>query len=171
MSEPATACSVEVIAADLSMLTHRQALVGLLNAYAQDPMGGGLPLTDEVQRHLPDALARRVGAHVLLAQQGEQFVGLLIAMEGFSTFACKPLLNIHDIVVLPAFRQRGIAGRLLARTELIARQLGCCKLTLEVLENNLGAQASYRKAGFAPYQLDPQAGRALFWQKPLELQP
>ena len=35
MSGPATACSVEVIAADLSMLTHRQALVGLLNAYVK----------------------------------------------------------------------------------------------------------------------------------------
>ena len=166
MSQPAAA--VEVIAADLSLLPHRQALVSLLNVYAQDPMGGGRPLADEVMRHLPDALAHRPGAHVLLAHQGDVFVGLLIAMEGFSTFACKPLLNIHDIVVLPDFRQRGIAARLLARAELIARQLGCCKLTLEVLENNLGAQASYRKAGFAPYQLDPQAGRALFWQKPLE---
>ena len=73
---------------------------------------------------------------------------------------------LRDGIISP--RQFRLA---VARTELIARQLGCCKLTLEVLENNLGAQASYRKAGFAPYQLDPQAGRALFWQKPLEPQP
>lgn len=165
MSQPAAI--VEVTAADLSLLSHRQALVSLLNVYAQDPMGGGQPLADEVLRHLPDALAHRPGAHVLLAHQGEVFVGLLIAMEGFSTFACKPLLNVHDIVVLPDFRQRGIAARLLARAELIARQLGCCKLTLEVLANNARAMAAYRRAGYVPYELDPAAGQALLMQKPI----
>ena len=46
-----------------------------------------------------------------------------------------------------------------------ARQLGCCKLTLEVLSNNRRALAAYERAGFAPYVLDPAAGQALFLQK------
>ena len=41
MSQPAAA--VEVIAADLSLLPHRQALVCLLNVYAQDPMAAASP--------------------------------------------------------------------------------------------------------------------------------
>ena len=39
--------------------------------------------------------------------------------------------------------------------------------TLEVLEGNRVARAAYEKAGFGAYVLDPAAGRALFWQKPL----
>jgi hypothetical protein len=31
----------------------------------------------------------------------------------------------------------------------VARQRGCCKITLEVLEGNAVAQASYGKFGFA----------------------
>ncbi|MEX5689713.1 GNAT family N-acetyltransferase, partial [Pseudomonas silesiensis] len=51
--------------------------------------------------------------------------------------------------------------------EEIARQRGCCKLTLEVLEGNEVAQGAYRKLGFDNYQLSPETGRAMFWQKAL----
>jgi ribosomal protein S18 acetylase RimI-like enzyme len=94
-------------------------------------------------------------------------VGLAICIEGFSTFACRPLLNIHDMVVVREYRGRGIAKRLLAKAEEIALNLGCCKLTLEVLEGNAAAQAAYRACGFEGYQLDPKMGRAMFWQKKL----
>ncbi len=43
----------------------------------------------------------------------------------------------------------------------------CCKLTLEVLEGNHIAQAAYTKFGFSGYELDPEMGRALFWEKKL----
>lgn len=143
-------------------------MVELLDAYARDPMGGGAGLSAAVKAALPDALAARPGVHVLLAHRGEMPVGVAVCMEGFSTFACKPLLNIHDIAVLPGHRRHGVAAALLAAIEALARDLGCCKLTLEVLSNNLLAQAAYRKAGFQGYQLDPEAGFALFWQKKLE---
>nr|GFD20020.1 hypothetical protein [Tanacetum cinerariifolium] len=54
---------------------------------------------------------------------------------------------------------------MLTKVEEIARQRGCCKMTLEVLEGNEVALGAYRKLGFSDYQLDPQMGRALFWQK------
>ena len=41
------------------------------------------------------------------------------------------------------------------------------KLTLEVLEGNSVAQSAYRAFGFEGYELDPQMGKALFWQKKL----
>ncbi|OSM02156.1 putative GCN5-related N-acetyltransferase [Magnetofaba australis IT-1] len=56
---------------------------------------------------------------------------------------------------------------MLAEIEAIARARGCCKVTLEVLENNHAAQSAYRKYGFAGYELRPEAGRALFWEKSL----
>ena len=48
-----------------------------------------------------------------------------------------------------------------------AREIGCCKVTLEVLEGNHPAKKAYSQAGFAAYELDPEAGQALFWQKKL----
>ena len=157
----------EIIRADLGNRQHGQALVWLLNEYAKDEMGGGCALSAEVQAGLAQALAARDNAHVLLAWVDGQPAGVATCFEGFSTFACRPLLNLHDLAVHPDHRGRGLGKRLLAEVEQLARELGCCKLTLEVLEGNQVAQAAYRASGFAGYELSPQVGRALFWQKTL----
>ena len=47
--------------------------------------------------------------------------GLLNCMEGFSTFAARPLLNIHDCCVATAFRRQGISSQMLARESLSQR--------------------------------------------------
>ena len=158
---------IELTAADLDNPGHAEAVVRLLDEYAQDPMGGNCPLADFVKDNLAAELRRRRGAHVILAWDGGVAVGLAICFEGFSTFACRPLLNIHDLMVSRGHRGRGIAKQLLARAEAIAAALGCCKLTLEVLEGNSIAQAAYRACGYQGYQLSDAAGRALFWQKKL----
>lgn len=157
--------SVNVAAVNFASPREGAALVQLLNAYALDPMGGGEPLAIEVQAQLCQQLAQVPGAVALLAWLGEEPVGVATAFAGFSTFAAKPLLSVHDLAVLPAHRGRGIGQALLGALEQIARERGCCKMTLEVLSNNLRAQASYRQFGFAGYALDPSQGQALFWQK------
>ncbi|WP_085444644.1 GNAT family N-acetyltransferase [Magnetofaba australis] len=159
--------SLRIQQADFANPDHGAAIVRLLDAYARDPMGGGKPLSDSVKCDLVPALARIPGALTLLAYVDEHAVGLANCFAGFSTFACRPLLNIHDIAVLPAYRGQGVAGAMLAEIEAIARARGCCKVTLEVLENNHAAQSAYRKYGFAGYELRPEAGRALFWEKSL----
>ena len=153
--------------ADYADPADARALVALMDLYARDPAGGGRPLPAEVLARLPEELARRPQAVSLLAFVEGEPAGLLNAFEGFSTFAGRPLLNIHDIVVAQPFRGRGLAGRLLAGAERIARARGCCKLTLEVLEGNAAARGAYERAGFAGYSLDPAMGQALFWQKVL----
>jgi GNAT superfamily N-acetyltransferase len=157
----------EILKANLASPEHAQALVQLMSEYALDPMGGGEPLPDHVQRNLADELRKRPTVHVILAFVERQPAGLAVCMEGFSTFACKPLLNIHDMVVAEPYRGRGLSKALLAKAEEIALELGCCKLTLEVLEGNHVAQAAYRSVGFAGYELDPAMGKAMFWQKKL----
>lgn len=158
----------QILIADLTTPAHADAVVRLLNEYAQDPMGGGEELTTFVKRNLVSELKKRPNIRVVLAFVDEHPAGLALSIEGFSTFACKPLLNIHDIVVLPEYRGRGLSKRLLAKVEEIARELGCCKLTLEVLEGNPVAQAAYRTYGFTGYELNPDTGKALFWQKNLD---
>jgi ribosomal protein S18 acetylase RimI-like enzyme len=56
---------------------------------------------------------------------------------------------------------------LFAEIEAIAREKGCCKMTLEVLSGNKPALGLYRSLGFGDYVLDPEQGKAVFWQKSL----
>jgi len=157
----------KIVIADLSSSSHAAAIIHLLAEYAKDEMGGGAELPAFVQANLIAELRKRQGVQVVLAFVDAAPVGLAICIEGFSTFACKPLLNIHDIIVIKTYRGRGISKQLLAKAEDIARSLGCCKLTLEVLEGNTLAQAAYKASGFAGYELDPRMGKAMFWQKKL----
>ena len=159
---------IDIIRADYRDPRHARDLVYLLNAYAEDPMGGGRALPASVRDKLAAALAELPHAFSLLCYVDGAPAGLANCLEGFSTFKCRKLVNIHDIAVLPAFRGMGLARRLLEQVEAVARERGCCKLTLEVLEGNAGAQAAYRKFGFASYELDPALGRAMFWEKPLD---
>jgi GNAT superfamily N-acetyltransferase len=147
---------------------HAAALVDLLDAYARDPAGGGAPLSDFARSNLIPELAARPFVFSVLAFDGDAPVGLVNAIEGFSTFACRPLVNVHDAVVLPSHRGRGIAAQLFGEVEAIARERGACKLTLEVLSGNHAARALYGKLGFDDYRLDPAMGHAQFMQKWLD---
>jgi ribosomal protein S18 acetylase RimI-like enzyme len=142
-------------------------LADLLDAYARDPAGGGMPLAPSVLADLPEALAARPQAFSVLAYDGEQPVGLINCIEGFSTFACKPLVNVHDVVVLATHRGQRVAQQMLTHIEAEARNRGACKLTLEVLSGNQSALRAYEREGFANYQLDPAFGTAMFLEKKL----
>jgi ribosomal protein S18 acetylase RimI-like enzyme len=159
---------ISIVPADYRNSAHAAALVQMLDAYARDPMGGGEPLSDFAKTHLAEALAARPQAFSLLAYEGDTPVGLANCIEGFSTFACKPLLNVHDLAVLNSHRGKGIARMLLEAAEAMARERGACKLTLEVLSGNHGAVRLYERVGYANYQLHPQAGQAQFMQKWLD---
>lgn len=137
----------------------------LLDAYARDPAGGNKALSEFAKTHLVEELAVRPQAFSVLAFAGEQPIGLINCIEGFSTFACRPLVNIHDVVVLSSHRGRRVAEQMLALVHEIAKERGACKLTLEVLQGNASAIRLYERAGFAGYQLDPAMGRAQFFQK------
>jgi len=154
-----------VLPVDYHNVEHRHALVMLLDAYARDPMGGGEGLAEDVKARLCDDLAARPDAASFIAWRDGQPVGLVNCIEGYSTFKARPLMNIHDIAVLPGHRGQGVGQALLQAAQDHARARGCCKLTLEVLTGNLVALRSYERFGFAPYAPDPAAGQASFMQK------
>ncbi len=153
--------------ADYSHAADAAALVYLLDSYARDPMGGGDPLSDFAKANLAQSLAAMPQAFTVIAFDGAAPVGLINCIEGFSTFACQPLVNVHDVVVLASHRGQRIGERMLALVTELAQEKGACKLTLEVLEGNSSAVRLYERSGFAPYQLDPAMGEARFFQKPL----
>ena len=162
---------VRVFLANYKDERHANAVVQLLDAYARDPAGGGHGLSAFAKSNLIAELAKRPQAFSVLAcdaaDQGETPVGLVNCIEGFSTFACKPLVNVHDVVVLASHRGQRVAEQMLYLAEQIAVQRGACKLTLEVLSGNVGAIKLYQRVGFEAYQLDPAMGSALFLQKQL----
>ncbi len=158
---------LEITLADYQNPKHRQAVVTMLDDYARDPMGGGTGIPEATRQNLVDEMAKRDYVFSLLAFVDDEPVGLANCVEGFSTFAAKPVMNIHDIAVTKPFRGQGIAKRLLEEVATLAEFRGCCKLTLEVLQGNEPAKIAYEKFGFAPYQLDEAMGKAEFWQKSL----
>lgn len=157
--------NIKVIEVDYSDSRQAKDLVSLLSVYAQDPMGGGNALDDYVVSNLVDELSSRPYAFSVLCYVEGIPVGLINCFEAFSTFSCKPLVNIHDVIVMKKYRGHNISQRMLSKVEEIAKFKGCCKLTLEVLSENEAAKSSYTKFGFSDYELDPKMGTAQFWQK------
>jgi ribosomal protein S18 acetylase RimI-like enzyme len=158
---------IRVITADYSNEQHQRAIPMLLDKYASDPMGGGQALNENVKANLVNELSKLPHAFSVIAYVDDIPAGLINAFEAFSTFSCKPLINIHDVMVLDEYRGNGICREMLNKVEQIARSKGCCKITLEVLSGNEIAKSVYNKLGFAGYELDPRAGVAQFWQKKL----
>ena len=165
MPVPQATLPLTVLQADYANAGHGRAVVDLLDAYARDPAGGGHALETFTRDNLIASLAARPQAFSVLAFDGEVPVGLVNCLEGFSTFACRPLVNIHDLAVLPSHRGRRVAEQMLQLVERIARERKACKLTLEVLSGNHSANRLYTRVGFDAYQLDPAMGQARFLQK------
>jgi len=95
-------------------------------------------------------------------------VGLVNAFLGVSTFRARLLLNIHDICVHPHFQRRGIGAAWQEVVAHAARSEGCCRITLEVLEGNLGALAAYRRAGLGVIDATRRSGRQSIAKNSLE---
>jgi ribosomal protein S18 acetylase RimI-like enzyme len=159
--------NIKIIQANYNEPQHGRHIIELLDCYANDPMGGNQALPDYVAQNLVHALSNRSNAISILAYVEGQPAGLLNCFEGFSTFSCRPLINIHDLIVATEFRGLGLSTKMLTMVEEIAKERDCCKLTLEVLEKNVIAINSYRKFGFNHYKLDPIMGKAEFWEKKL----
>ena len=157
--------SIKILEADLNRRSHQQAVVALLDAYAQDPMGDGRALSDEVRRKLIPGLQQHPTTIIFIAFQNDIAVGLAVCFGGFSTFAARPLINIHDFYILPEFRKKNIGQMILTAVEQKARETNCCKITLEVQENNHRAQRVYKAAGYSRPVYVEAAGGALFLSK------
>ena len=160
-----------ILLADLSKPKHREDLVHIIDDYARQDIGGGSALSPEVREQLADRLRQFPTTQIFLAYEGEEAIGTAVCFLGFSTFAARPLLNIHDLAVLARARGQGVATALLQRAEERARELGCCKLTLEVLEHNERGRRLYAKMGFQQAVYRPEDGGALFYAKKLGIAP
>ena len=158
---------IEIVEADLDRPEHQHAILDLTDAYARDPMGNGKPLSAEVRGALIPGLRHHPTTVIFLAYLVNNAIGIANCFIGFSTFAARPLINISDLAVLPDYREQHTGRRLLEAVERKAREIGCCKLTIEVQENNHRARHVYDTVGFSQAVYVEEAGGALFLSKPL----
>jgi ribosomal protein S18 acetylase RimI-like enzyme len=134
--------------ASLDSATDAADIIAVLDSYASDPRGGGQPLSADVKARLIPGLRAHSNSRAWLAHDAGKAIGLCVGFIGFSTFQARPLLNIHDLAVVPGRRGGGVGRLLLATAETHAREAGCCKLTLEVQDDNLPARTLYERFGF-----------------------
>lgn len=94
--------------------------------------------------HSEIEMARRGERHYLVARRDGELVGYagLMFVVGDA--------HVTNIACAPAQHRTGVATRLLAELAWEAIRRGCTALTLEVRVSNTGAQALYRRFGFAP---------------------
>jgi len=157
----------EIFEANLDLTLHSQAVLELLNAYAADPMGNGKPLTQDVLKKLIPGLKNHPTTIIFIAFHNNKAVGIVTCFKGFSTFQARPMINISDFYLQPDYRGLEIGQNLLAAVEKKAIELNCCKITLEVQENNLHAMGIYKTAGFHQDVHVKEAGGAVLFSKPL----
>lgn len=157
-----TITDIEIDDCDFSNPEHLNGICELLNAYIGDQMGGGKPLNKLQQLRLVDGLNNHPTVIVLLALAGERPVGMLVAFENFSTFTVRPMVNIHDLIVLPEFRGLGVGRKLMKAIEVRAREKGCSRISLEVRHDNVKAQTLYVSLDFQ--EADPPM---YYWRKNL----
>ncbi|MDB6032697.1 MAG: putative acetyltransferase [Verrucomicrobiales bacterium] len=156
-----------IIEADLGRPEHQEAVLHLVDEYSKEPMGDGKPLSETARKDLIPGLRGHPTTMVFVAFHDDKPAGLALCFRGFSTFAARTLLNIHDFFVMPRYQGTGVGRRLLAAVEERARELGYCKLTLEVVEKNHRARRVYAAAGFVGAPGGLEGGVTFFLSKRL----
>lgn len=138
---------LRLIEADYSDPSQCSDIAFLTNSYALDEMGGAEPLPEVVLNRMVEGLRSTPGAFTLMAYLEDKPAGIANCFIGFSTFEAKRLINIHDLAVVPEARGKGIGTKLLEAVQRKARDLKCCKLTLEVRDDNPAIDL-YERFGF-----------------------
>lgn len=143
------ASPIVITEADLDCAADADAVLMLIDVYSRDPMGRGRPLDDDVRDRLIDGLRAHPTTVILLARDAaDRPLGAAVCFLGFSTFAARPLLNIHDLTVHPDARGRGVGRALITAAAAAIRRRGGVRVTLEVNDANPRARALYESLGF-----------------------
>lgn len=100
----------------------------------------------------------RSGGLVLVAEAGGRVLGhVFIVMRQDAVFvreALRPYAYVLELFVRAEARGLGIGSTLLAEAERFARSKGMARLRIGVLAGNDGAEALYRRTGFAPASIE-----------------
>ncbi len=90
------------------------------------------------------------GAIYIVAQadEGEALIGAMQLDFRLTTWEAAPYVYIEDFVVDDAYRRQGIGSAMLALAEDLARERGCVRMDLDVLQESVDSQRFYARHGF-----------------------
>jgi GNAT superfamily N-acetyltransferase len=120
-------------------------LVPLFDAYRQFY---GRPSDLPAARRFLQQRMERKESVVLLAPEAGRGVGFTQLYPSFSSAALARTFVLNDLYVDGRFRRQGVATRLLAAAEEVARTEGAVRMTLFTGVDNVHAQAVYRATGW-----------------------
>lgn len=150
----------ELVKVDLNNENHCGNVLNLLNAYMKDEMGIGKSMPKKLGPKIILGLKKHAAYLGFFICVENEYVALANCNLNYSTWRGKFLINIHDFIVLPSFRQQGIAMFLMEEIKNYAKEKDYCKINLEVRNDNHKAQNLYKKVGFA--DCEPSM---FFWEK------
>jgi GNAT superfamily N-acetyltransferase len=139
--------NLDIRLADLNDEADLAAIVALTSEYAEHSVLGR-PLDPEILRQLPAAMRAHGGVRTMLAFSEGKPVGIATCILSFTTFGAGPVLNLHDFAVTRGSQGQGVGSQLLEAVQAMAEELGCVKVTLEVVPEN-PARRLYARSGFS----------------------
>jgi GNAT superfamily N-acetyltransferase len=139
MADPKTSKTVETRLARTEDLTR---IKELLSAYREELAA---PVADPISL---GNLGQEGPLYLLVAQRGEELVGVLAAHRCHDLRHSSPFLLLTDIYVRGPCRRQGVASALMKEVEDLARSLGCGEISLIVAHINNAALITAARAGF-----------------------
>jgi len=101
--------------------------------------------TEEILRR--NLFTERKTAEVLLAREGENYVGFAVFFQNFSSFLGKPGIYLEDVFIKPEFRGRGYGKALMVHIARLAKERDCGRFEWSVLDWNKPSIKFYRSLG------------------------
>ena len=102
------------------------------------------PNAKRFRRH---GFGRRRYFDTLICMQAGRPIAFALYYFNYSTFACRPILFVEDLFVLPDERDQGAGKALMSALARIAFRKGCNQMAWNVLNWNIPAIKFYRRLG------------------------
>jgi ribosomal protein S18 acetylase RimI-like enzyme len=138
----------ELVPLDVYAETDAHLLTTMISLCAEEKDNLGYPLSEEVKTKLIQLFKENPHALAFAGYENGQAISVLMGFKMFSSWTGKTMFNVHDLVVLDAFRGQGYGSKTIQALEVWAKSEGIEQLTLEVTDDNLLATAFHHKNGF-----------------------
>lgn len=127
-------------------------IMPLLRVAFREAAGQAASLPPQYEGQLRESLVQQQNVRVAVAVVRDKPVGLAICFIHPEPAIGGRTFELQDLVVLPAWRGRGVGSRLLSEVEAMAAREVCKKIILSVTVDNSVAQRLARHLGFSHCQ-------------------
>lgn len=94
---------------------------------------------------------------VIVAEENEVIIGVILCSIRCylddAKYKDSKIISIEDTCIAPAFRGQRVGSKLLEYIKEIAREIGCCRLEVNVWSFNLESEAFFRANGFTDQRI------------------